>query len=214
MSSIPTCSNCRVPLKRRLEIEESRCRRCWRHWLNFGKERPLTRQCRVCHRDRPLVWFPNQSKTCAQCKPPPEYEAALAEQGMVRTAGRARFYGLTLSDIKQLYEQQEHRCAICRRAYVADSLVIDHDHETGAVRGLLCMNCNSGLGKLGDTTESLRRAIAYLERPVPFPDHKPNKQTRRKPSFPRRSQPRTNVGERDCAPTPHPEPANGVGDVE
>ncbi len=41
---------------------------------------------------------------------------------------------------------------------------IDHDHATGKIRGVLCPSCNTGIGKLGDNIEGLRRALAYLER--------------------------------------------------
>jgi hypothetical protein len=42
-------------------------------------------------------------------------------------------------------------------------LVVDHDHNTGAVRGLLCHSCNTGLGHLGDSVETLARALDYLQ---------------------------------------------------
>jgi hypothetical protein len=77
-------------------------------------------------------------------------------------------YGLTESVFLEMYEQQEHKCKICGRpiAYstgnAMDSLHIDHDHETGKVRGLLCGDCNTGLGKFKDNTEILSKAIRYL----------------------------------------------------
>jgi hypothetical protein len=52
-------------------------------------------------------------------------------------------------------------CALCGKAA---RLVRDHDHVTGLHRGLICNNCNTGLGLLGDSLVSLRRAVAYLER--------------------------------------------------
>jgi hypothetical protein len=51
-------------------------------------------------------------------------------------------------------------CAICK---AEGPLVIDHDHSSGAVRGLLCQQCNSGLGFFRDNIDTLKQAIAYLE---------------------------------------------------
>lgn len=56
-------------------------------------------------------------------------------------------------------------CDNCGRTDM--KLCFDHDHETLAHRGWLCQNCNQGLGRLGDTIESLERAIRYLRRTAP-----------------------------------------------
>ena len=57
-------------------------------------------------------------------------------------------YGLTLDDYNNLFEKQEGRCAICgkHQVEIARHLDIDHDHNTGSIRGLLCPKCNAGLG--------------------------------------------------------------------
>jgi len=84
-----------------------------------------------------------------------------------------RGYGLTEADYLALIDKQGAGCAICGR--VAGSgkdstsknfryLCVDHDHDTGKVRGLLCSNCNTGLGMFRDNVELLRLATAYLER--------------------------------------------------
>lgn len=63
---------------------------------------------------------------------------------------------------------QDGRCAICREEETATargrvrSLAVDHDHETGAVRGLLCSRCNTALGLFRDNPALLLEAIAYL----------------------------------------------------
>jgi hypothetical protein len=63
----------------------------------------------------------------------------------------------------KLLERQSGRCAICNVPPSSTvPLCIDHDHETGQVRGLLCTKCNVGIGVLGDTAEHLRKALAYL----------------------------------------------------
>ena len=59
--------------------------------------------------------------------------------------------------------QRPQACECCGK--VSDSpLVLDHDHETGKFRGWICIKCNLGLGRLGDTIESLMRAVEYLKK--------------------------------------------------
>ena len=57
--------------------------------------------------------------------------------------------------------EQANGCAICGNS--DKRLHVDHDHATGKVRGLLCMECNVSLGKFKDSPELLRKAIVYLE---------------------------------------------------
>lgn len=72
-----------------------------------------------------------------------------------------RCYGLTLSDYEELCKLQGNACAICQSVV---QLCVDHDHNTGKVRGLLCRTCNSGLGFLKHNPTVLRMAADYLER--------------------------------------------------
>ena len=70
-------------------------------------------------------------------------------------------YNLSLDDFNDLLESQNHRCAICGKAFVHTPFV-DHDHATGQVRGLLCRHCNVILGMAGDSCEILKNAFNYL----------------------------------------------------
>lgn len=73
-------------------------------------------------------------------------------------------YGITLEDWDRLYDEQLGRCGVCARPLAEfKKICVDHDHETGAVRGLLCNSCNRGVGYLQDDPELMRRAIRYLE---------------------------------------------------
>ena len=76
-----------------------------------------------------------------------------------------RKYGITLEQYELLYEQQGGLCAICHKECSRGTLLaVDHDHATGAVRGLLCRRCNLGLGNFRDSTTLLYQAIVYLSR--------------------------------------------------
>jgi len=70
-------------------------------------------------------------------------------------------YRLREADYQALLNTQDSKCAICHIEFT-DSPCIDHDHETGKVRGLLCWNCNVGIGSLKDDPKILQSAIDYL----------------------------------------------------
>jgi|ERR1700690_523045 len=72
-------------------------------------------------------------------------------------------YGIEEADVEQLLRAQQGRCAICRKMLLWGSFThVDHDHETHRIRGLLCVNCNTGLGQFFDRPELLRAAAEYL----------------------------------------------------
>lgn len=74
-----------------------------------------------------------------------------------------RKYGLTPEQLEAMKEAQGHRCLICNQRR---KLVVDHDHVTNRVRGLLCNACNCGIGHFCDDADLLRVAITYLTVPV------------------------------------------------
>jgi len=79
-----------------------------------------------------------------------------------------RCYGIIYKDYTAMLESQDSKCAICggegfcMAKHHKLKLVVDHCHDTGEVRGLLCHNCNRGLGLFKDDEEVLRKAIDYL----------------------------------------------------
>lgn len=74
-----------------------------------------------------------------------------------------RFFKMSIEDYKHLYIAQNGKCGICQTSEEMFSLVVDHDHQTNKIRGLLCSKCNSAIGMLGDSAETVRRAVDYLE---------------------------------------------------
>ena len=71
-------------------------------------------------------------------------------------------YNITIEDFMALAEKQDHRCACCGN--IDQNLMVDHNHDTDQVRGLLCNNCNSMLGYALDNPRRLQLGIDYLER--------------------------------------------------
>ena len=108
--------------------------------------------------------------------PPHAVRAVLDRFASIRPApGDRRSYqlrynfGITSVQFAALLEWQQNRCAVCgsndprygRKA----SFSVDHDHETGAIRGLLCMGCNTAIGLFHDDPEVMRSAARYLTPP-------------------------------------------------
>jgi hypothetical protein len=76
-------------------------------------------------------------------------------------------YNLSIEEFDKMFETQNFKCAICSNTHSygrRNTLHVDHCHETGKVRGLLCNNCNAGMGLLQDNIENLKKAIEYLEK--------------------------------------------------
>lgn len=120
------------------------------------------KRCPGCHTDLPVSAFHRSSYNAdgcvSRCKTCRYLDSAASR------------YGLTRAEVHMLQAQQGGRCAICRRLPTVRRLVIDHCHDTGEVRGLLCDPCNLGIGNLGDNELLLRRAADYLRRHAPLPD--------------------------------------------
>jgi hypothetical protein len=84
-----------------------------------------------------------------------------------RARNLKRNYGLTIEQYDALLAQQSGRCAICGdrgENHNSKRLVVDHNHRTDAIRALLCLTCNLGLGGFKDDPERLKKAIEYLTR--------------------------------------------------
>ena len=136
--------------------DEKRCPRCGdtKPAAEFGVRgsRPFLRsRCRPCENAIRREAYPARR----------EQEAA----SFRRWFQKAR-YGFSPGDYDALLAKQGGGCAICGSTTPGAShrkhLYIDHDHVTNRVRGLLCGNCNSGLGMFADDPDRMREAIAYL----------------------------------------------------
>lgn len=131
-------------------------------WYRTGttdeSPRSVTRYCRMCGERFPRIEFPNSVAACATCYPKYRQEresARLLTRGEIRTSSAV------------LREEQNGLCAICstpENATPKGTLHLDHDHKTGFTRGLLCSNCNMGIGQFKDDPTLLLKAIRYLRK--------------------------------------------------
>lgn len=144
------------------------------------------RQCPKCDRALPLHKFHVDTKRfdglqlwCMECNNTNRrrrYHEDESRRAAVRLASRKSqlkcIYGMSLDDYDILLGQQGGVCAICENPETQrsnkngaiDSLRVDHDHDTGKVRGLLCSKCNFGIGQFQDNIDLLKRAIVYLRK--------------------------------------------------
>lgn len=100
-------------------------------------------------------------KSCA-CKKSIEYYYADTEKARRHKLKNA--YGITIEEYNEFSKEINHLCMICDSVCPSKRrLAVDHDHNNGIIRGLLCINCNKGLGNFKDNIDLLEKAIAYLE---------------------------------------------------
>lgn len=125
---------------------------------NDGKYGPILRpECKPCQSAASMAWHRNNP------------ERANANR---RRWNLKKTYGITEAQYDEMLQQQGGVCAICGmdepnqhgRTGTKFKLSIDHDHETGAVRSLLCQKCNRAIGLLGDSHELVQKAAEYLLR--------------------------------------------------
>jgi hypothetical protein len=102
-----------------------------------------------------------------------EYRMRPERRRVMRDLYYRRTYGISADDVDEMLDAQNGRCAICgeKAPDRLASMHLDHDHEHGQLRGLLCLSCNQGLGKFRDDPTVLLRAIVYLrQRRIPAPE--------------------------------------------
>ncbi len=120
------------------------------------------KECGHCHAVKPRLEFWS-NKRAKDGKYPLCKVCAKIER-------RANCFGITVADVEAMHADQGGVCAICgcpetavdKRSETKRTLSIDHCHETGGVRGLLCGKCNTGLGMFRDNIDLMASAISYL----------------------------------------------------
>jgi len=140
------------------------------------------RTCIKCHETKDIEEFYKSRRRqdnysirytteCKECSLKNRKEHYVENKERIMDSHRFRSYGITKEEYKEMLQDQDGKCAICKREESARAnltgkvraLAVDHCHITGNVRGLLCRACNLGIGHFGDNLETLEEAIKYLE---------------------------------------------------
>jgi hypothetical protein len=130
------------------------CRSCYEKWLKNNNPKFLARQqhnarswakkFRERKRDSDKKWLAKQDKN---------YRRGISLHSR---------FGITLDDYDRMFRHQNGVCAICQKPSKRN-LHIDHEHNTGKIRGLLCFRCNWGLSFFQENTDLLSRASNYVQ---------------------------------------------------
>lgn len=137
--------------------ESLRCSKCGEHKPKGefyrraqATKRGYTSHCQACDKTKRDEWYPEWSKS------------EKGKRSILRSRIERR-YNLTLEQFEEMNKSQCGLCLICGKPEDLGSLLsVDHSHQTGSVRGLLCRKCNNGLGCFDDRIELLKNAVAYM----------------------------------------------------
>ena len=154
---------------------------CGRHYqrLRFEENKKIAipdggKECKKCKEDKPFSEFVRHAsckdgfrQECRGCMSDYQKVKRVSYRGVIsRRYSLKKNYGLSIEQYDRMLEDQKGKCAICAAKRPPDAPLsffhVDHDHQTGVVRGLLCGPCNTGIGMLKDDPKVLRKAIKYL----------------------------------------------------
>lgn len=142
----------------------------------------LYRLCSKCDKIKHQSWFPKRERglQCKACLAAAKQEwnknnpdkVILARQSTNKWHRQNRDkvydnisryrYGVTVAEVDAMIAKQNNRCAICKQLS-SRRLCLDHCHDTGKIRGIICHDCNLALGRVKDNVDVLRSMIEYLE---------------------------------------------------
>ena len=125
--------------------------------------------CTKCKETKELKLFSalatskdGKRKQCKAC----DHLYRLANQDEIREYHYQNRYGISLNEYEEKLKEQDYSCAICGSKHTSNErmkrLVVDHDHTTGQVRGLLCHSCNVAIGAAKEQEDILMACISYL----------------------------------------------------
>lgn len=165
-------------------IPHTECRRCeeLKPITEFYKNKAMVlgicSECKTCRKEKSAIWKENnpEKRKANQAEWHKKNKDRVNKRQVEwrnRNKEKAKFYtiksayGISKEEYLSMLGGQKNKCWICGIVFGTEQLNrphVDHCHKTNRVRGLLCTQCNKGLGLFGDSINNLKRAIDYLKR--------------------------------------------------
>lgn len=138
---------------------------------NTEKKREIQRRYRLAHpekvKERWRIWKEQNYERVMQSEKSRRERDKEKIAARIRSTSLSRLYGITVQEYDRMLADQSGGCAICGKSARESSrkkLCVDHDHGSGKVRGLLCFECNVGIGNFKEDAILLQKAVSYLRR--------------------------------------------------
>ena len=128
----------------------------------------IIKQCKNCNSDFEFKYRTRRNHCSTECyfeyqkkiRPPTDNTSDASRNSKYKWR-----YGITLEEYNVMLASQDNCCKVCNihEDKLSKKLCVDHDHKTGEVRGLLCADCNIGLGNLKDDPEIIENLLTYIK---------------------------------------------------
>jgi len=149
--------------------------------MTVEERKEYNKQYNITHKElRSIYYITNKDKVLEQCR-----QWRIKNRGKIKKRDNTwyinnkkivlekqyeynlkRYYGINIEQYNDLFSKQEGKCSICNKhqTTLKNKLVVDHDHATGEIRGLLCKKCNVMIGFAEENIEILENTINYLKK--------------------------------------------------
>jgi hypothetical protein len=154
-------------------MEEKKCKKCnsLKPIEDFNKNKKqedgLDKMCKSCSRLESKKYYEkNREKELTRLKIYRENNKEIVKKRMLKHNLKNNNINISIEEYYEIFSKHNGKCDICKRpqSELKKTFAVDHDHITGEIRGLLCSNCNLGLGNFKDDINILTNAIKYLKK--------------------------------------------------
>ncbi len=127
------------------------------------------KRCVACGEISEISNFKDRRRVCKPCAYDHQHKIYLRHREKYNHNKKMKKYNMTNEEFDDMKLKQDNKCEICKNELGMPH--IDHDHKTGKIRSLLCLNCNVGIGALKDDLSILKSAVKYLQKFEPEEEH-------------------------------------------